>query len=61
MQKGRFPFTEKLPESTESFRFLSHTARMLGEFNSRKDSQSTKLEQRPRHTTASIQKINEKS
>ena len=27
---------------------LSHTARMSGEFDSRKDSQSTKFEQRPR-------------
>ena len=37
---------EKLPESIESSRFVSHRARMSGEFDSRKDSQSTKFEQR---------------
>ena len=31
----------------ESSKFVSHKARMLGEFDSRKDSNSTKLEQRP--------------
>ena len=39
---------EKLPESiVESFRFVSHRARMSGEFDSRKDLQSTKFERRP--------------
>ena len=38
---------EKLPESVESSRFVSHRARMSGEFDSRKDSQPTKFEQRP--------------
>ena len=38
---------EKLPESIESSRFVSHRARLSGEFDSRKDSQSTKFEQRP--------------
>ena len=38
---------EKLPESVESSRFVSHRARTSGEFDSRKDSQSTKFEQRP--------------
>ena len=46
--KGRQPLTEKLPESIESSRFASHRARMSGEFDSRKDSQSTKFERRPR-------------
>ena len=31
----------------ESSRFVSHRARMSGEFDSREDSQSTKFEQRP--------------
>ena len=31
----------------ETSRFVSHRARMPGEFDSRKDSQSTKFEQRP--------------
>ena len=38
---------EKLPESIESSRFASHRATMLGEFDSRKDWQSTKFKQRP--------------
>ena len=38
---------EKLPESIESSRFVSHRARMSGEFDSRKASQSTKFEQKP--------------
>ena len=38
---------EKLPELIESSMFVSHRARMSGEFDSRKDSHSTKLEQRP--------------
>ena len=37
---------KKLPESIESSRFVSNRARMSGEFDSRKDSQSTKFEQR---------------
>ena len=36
--------SEKLPESVELSRFVSHRARMSGEFDSRKDSQSTKFE-----------------
>ena len=39
---------EKLPESIESFRFFSHRARISGEFDSREDGQSAKLEGRPR-------------
>ena len=38
---------EKLSESIESSRVFSHRARMPGEFDSRKDSQSTKFERRP--------------
>ena len=34
---------------------------MRGEFDSRKNSQSTKLEQRPQDTTSSIKKINKKA
>ena len=37
-----------MPESIESSWFVSHRVRMSGEFDSRKDSQSTKFEQRPR-------------
>ena len=36
-----------MPESIESSKFVSHRARMSGEFDTRKDSHSTKLEQRP--------------
>ena len=43
--------TEKLPESVESSKFVSHKSvshiRVSGEFDSRKDSHATKLEQRP--------------
>ena len=39
--------TRKLPESIKSSKFDSHRARMSGEFDSRKYSHSTKLEQRP--------------
>ena len=35
-----------MPESIESFKFVSHRERMSGEFVSRKASYSTKLEQR---------------
>ena len=42
------PLTEKLPKSIDSSRFVSHRARIAGEFDSRKDSQSTKFERRPR-------------
>ena len=38
---------EKLPESIESYRFVSQRARMSGEFDSRKDSQSIKYKRRP--------------
>ena len=37
----------KLPESIESSKFVSHRARMSGEFDTRKDSNSTKFKQRP--------------
>ena len=36
-----------MPESIESFRFVSHRARMSGEFDSRKDLLSIKFERRP--------------
>ena len=36
-----------MPESIELSRFVSHRARMSGEFDSRKYSQSTKFKQRP--------------
>ena len=36
-----------MPESIESSGFVSHRARISGEFDSMKDSQSTKFEQRP--------------
>ena len=36
-----------MPESIESSRFVSHKARMSGEFDSRKYSQSTKFKKRP--------------
>ena len=39
--------SEKLPQSIESSRFVSHRERISGEFDSRKDSQSTEFEQRP--------------
>ena len=38
---------KKLPELIESSKFVSHRARMSGEFDSKKDSHSTKFEQRP--------------
>ena len=38
---------EKLPESIESSRFVSHRATMSGEFDSRKDWQSTKFKRKP--------------
>ena len=41
------PLTEKLPESIESSRFFSCRARMSGEFDSTKDSQSTKFQRKP--------------
>ena len=37
-----------MPESIELSRFASHRARMSGEFDSRKDSYSTKSELKPR-------------
>ena len=37
----------ELPELIEPSRFVSHRARMSGEFDSRKDSNSTKFKQRP--------------
>ena len=36
-----------MSEPIESFKFVSHRARMSGEFDSRKDSHSTRLEQTP--------------
>ena len=41
--KGRYPVTKKFPESFESSNFVTHTARMSGEFDSRKDLHSTKF------------------
>ena len=38
--KGRYPLTEKLLESIESFKFVSQEVRILREFNSRKDSRT---------------------
>ena len=35
-----------MPESIEPSKFVSHRVRMLGEFDSRKDSHSTKLKRR---------------
>ena len=35
-----------MPESTETFEFVSHRARISGVFDSREDSQSTKFKQR---------------
>ena len=37
----------KLWMAIKSLKFVSHIARMLAEFDSKKDSQSTKFEQRP--------------
>ena len=45
--KGRQLLTEKLPETIESSKFISHRARMSLLFDSRKDSHLTKFEQRP--------------
>ena len=45
--KGRKPLTEKVSESIEPSRFVSHRARMSGQFDSRKDLQSKKIEQKP--------------
>ena len=45
-KKGRYPLTEKLPESIELSRFASHRARMSRDFDTRKDLQSSKFEQR---------------
>ena len=36
-----------MPESIKSSRYVSHRARMSGELDSTKDSQSRKVEQRP--------------
>ena len=36
-----------MPKSIEPSRFVSHRAIMSGEFDSRKDSQSTKLKRKP--------------
>ena len=46
--KARQPLTEKLPESVESSRFVSHRARISGRVLIQgKDSQSRKLERMP--------------
>ena len=45
INRGKEPHTEKLPESNESSKFVSHRARVSGEFDSRKDSHSSKFEQ----------------
>ena len=42
--KGKELLKEKLPESIEPSKFVSHRTRMSGEFDSREDSHSTKLE-----------------
>ena len=47
MQKEAFPLTEKLPESIESSKIVSHRAPMSEGFDSRKDSHSTKFKRRP--------------
>ena len=39
--------SQKLAESIESFKFVSHRARISGEFDLRKDSHSTEFERRP--------------
>ena len=39
--------TEKLPQSVESSKLVSHRSRMSADFDSRKDSQSIKFERRP--------------
>ena len=46
-QKKITPLTEKLSESIESSKFVSHRARMSEEFDSRKDLQAKTVEQRP--------------
>ena len=43
----KITLTEKFQESIESSKFVSNTAIMSGEFDSRKDSYPTKLERRP--------------
>ena len=47
MQKEAFPLTEKLPESIESSKIVSHRAQMSEELDSRKDSHSTRFKRRP--------------
>ena len=44
LDKGKSPVTEKLPESIELPKFVSHRARMSRDFDSKKDSHSTKFE-----------------
>ena len=44
---GKITSHREIVESIESSRFVSHRERMSGEFDSRKDSQSKKFEQRP--------------
>ena len=41
------PLTEKLLEPIGCSKFVSHTARISGELDSRKSSQAKKLEQKP--------------
>ena len=37
-----------MPESIESFKFVSHIVKVSGKFDSRKESRSTKFELKPR-------------
>ena len=43
MSKNLQNFLNQLPKSIESSKFVSHRARISGEFDSRKDSQSAKF------------------
>ena len=45
--KATYFLKEKLPQSIKACRFVLHRAIMSGEFDSRKDSQSTKFKRRP--------------
>ena len=45
--KGRSTLTEKSPESIELSKFVSHRAKISGDFVLSKDSKSTNFNQRP--------------
>ena len=47
LYKTKVTSHRKIARSIESSKFLSHRGRMSGEFDSRKDSQSTKFKQMP--------------